>query len=153
MKSYTAAERAALIEWLTPQIHELETACDEIPFGLDEGDAMQLKIMRIALASLTAKPVGYVSKNSRELAKAGHLGYISNHIVAGLEGGYVYDVPPAAALVLPKVGSNVVNEAAWLLHDKLAEGGPLTGHQFNNLKGSFYEAMKIALAAPAEGGK
>jgi len=61
--------------------------------------------------------------------------------------------PPVAALKFPELISDAVNEAAWLLHDKLAEGGPLTGHQFNNLKGSFYEAMKVALGAPAEGNK
>lgn len=53
--------------------------------------------------------------------------------------------PPVAAPAVPEQGSDAVNDAAWLLHDLLAEGGPLTGHQFNNLKGSFYEAMKVAL--------
>lgn len=51
----------------------------------------------------------------------------------------------AIAQALPEQGSDAVNDAAWLLHDLLAEGGPLTGFQFNNLKGSFYEAMKVAL--------
>lgn len=49
----------ALIDWLKPQIAELENICDELPFGLDEDDAMQLKVMRFALDRLnaTAQPV------------------------------------------------------------------------------------------------
>lgn len=52
-------EKQAMVEWLNPQITELENICDEIPFGLDEDDAMQLKVMRFALDSLnaTAQPV------------------------------------------------------------------------------------------------
>lgn len=46
---------------------------------------------------------------------------------------------------LPSQGSNEVNEAAWILHDQLTKLGPLNGHQFNNLKGCFYEALKVAM--------
>ena len=46
---------------------------------------------------------------------------------------------------LPSQSSDSVNEAAWKLHDTLTEHGPLNGHQFNNLKGCFYEALKVAL--------
>ncbi|WP_210461724.1 DUF551 domain-containing protein [Pantoea ananatis] len=59
----------ALIEWLKPQISELENICDELPFGLDEDDAMQLKVMRFALERLnaTAQPVsdGWVKCSDR----------------------------------------------------------------------------------------
>lgn len=41
--------------------------------------------------------------------------------------------------------SDEVNAAAWKLHDMLTEYGPLTGCQFNNLKGCFYEALKVAM--------
>ncbi|OCJ43441.1 hypothetical protein [Serratia sp. 14-2641] len=47
--------------------------------------------------------------------------------------------------VIPEVGSFEVNNAAWKLHDMLTEYGPLNGHQFNNLKGCFYEALKVCL--------
>lgn len=46
---------------------------------------------------------------------------------------------------LPSQSSDAVNEAAWKLHDTLTEHGPLNGHQFNNLKGCFYEALKVAM--------
>ncbi|HGW6102625.1 TPA: hypothetical protein ACNIQM_000722 [Citrobacter werkmanii] len=46
---------------------------------------------------------------------------------------------------LPDQSSDEVNAAAWKLHDMLTEYGPLTGHQFNNLKGCFYEALKVAM--------
>ena len=43
--------------------------------------------------------------------------------------------------IIPEQGSIEVNDAAWKLHDTLTEYGPLNGHQFNNLKGCFYEAL------------
>lgn len=46
---------------------------------------------------------------------------------------------------LPSQSSDAVNEAAWKLHDTLTEHGPLNGPQFNNLKGCFYEALKVAM--------
>ncbi|ENR1437905.1 DUF551 domain-containing protein [Escherichia coli] len=46
---------------------------------------------------------------------------------------------------LPPLSSSEVNEAAWRLHNMLTECIPLNGHQFNNLKGWFYEALKVAM--------
>ncbi|HIF6680797.1 TPA: hypothetical protein ACX37K_004438 [Serratia marcescens] len=54
--------------------------------------------------------------------------------------------PPAPAI--PDIGSSVVNDAAWKLHDTLTKYGPLNGHQFNHLKSCLYEALKIVMAAP-----
>lgn len=50
-------QKQALIEWLKPQIDELQNVSDEIPFGLDSDSAMHLNSMRVALAALTAPPV------------------------------------------------------------------------------------------------
>lgn len=52
------------------------------------------------------------------------------------------------ASAIPDIGSIVVNDAAWKLHDSLTEHGPLNGWQFNNLKGCLYEALKIVMSAP-----
>lgn len=49
------------------------------------------------------------------------------------------------AYKLPPLSSNEVNDAAWKLHNMLTERGPLNGRQFNNLKGCFYEALKVAM--------
>lgn len=46
---------------------------------------------------------------------------------------------------LPPLSSSEVNEAAWRLHNMLTECIPLNRHQFNNLKGWFYEALKVAM--------
>ncbi|MGC0826626.1 hypothetical protein [Pantoea agglomerans] len=56
----TEEQKQALIEWLKPQIHELQTACDEIPFGLDADDAMQLQAMRVALSTLQRRPLSFL---------------------------------------------------------------------------------------------
>lgn len=53
----TEEQKQALIEWLKPQIDELQNVSDEIPFGLDSDSAMHLNTMRVALAALTAQPV------------------------------------------------------------------------------------------------
>ncbi|EGI6799933.1 DUF551 domain-containing protein [Escherichia coli] len=55
------------------------------------------------------------------------------------------DEPVSQSYKLPSQSSDAVNEAAWKLHDTLTEHGPLNGHQFNNLKGCFYEALKVAM--------
>lgn len=46
---------------------------------------------------------------------------------------------------LPPLPSSEVNDAAWKLHNMLTEHGLLNGRQFNNLKGCFYEALKVAM--------
>ncbi|MGU9778000.1 hypothetical protein ACV3J7_16675 [Salmonella enterica] len=53
--------------------------------------------------------------------------------------------PAKGCTALPDQSSDEVNAAAWKLHDMLTEHGPLNGHQFNNLKGCFYEALKVAM--------
>ncbi len=53
--------------------------------------------------------------------------------------------PVSQTYKLPPLLSNEVNDAAWKLHNMLTEHGPLNGRQFNNLKGCFYEALKVAM--------
>ncbi|EFG6538359.1 DUF551 domain-containing protein [Escherichia coli] len=53
--------------------------------------------------------------------------------------------PVSQAYKLPPMSSNEVNDATWKLHNMLTEHGPLNGRQFNNLKGCFYEAFKVAM--------
>ncbi|HED4667400.1 TPA: ead/Ea22-like family protein [Escherichia coli] len=53
--------------------------------------------------------------------------------------------PVSQTCKLPPLSSNEVNDAAWKLHNMLTEHGPLNGRQFNNLKGCFYEALKVAM--------
>lgn len=64
--------------------------------------------------------------------------------------------PVSQHCTLPTLGSEIVNEAAWKLFNMLTEHGPLNGHQFNNLKGCFHEALRVAMsntAAPQHDGK
>ena len=53
--------------------------------------------------------------------------------------------PVSQTYKLPSLPSSEVNDAAWKLHNMLTEHGPLNGRQFNNLKGCFYEAFKVAM--------
>ncbi|EJV7467994.1 DUF551 domain-containing protein [Escherichia coli] len=45
-------------EWLQKTITSIESARDEIPFGLDEDQSNMLTAFKIALVSLEAKPIG-----------------------------------------------------------------------------------------------
>lgn len=49
-----------------------------------------------------------------------------------------------------KQGSPQINDACWVLHDELTVHGPLTGHQFNNLKSCFYKAFQVAINGKSE---
>lgn len=49
-------------EWLQQKIAEMESARDEIPFGLDEDDNNTLAALRIALASVEAEPVAWAHR-------------------------------------------------------------------------------------------
>lgn len=53
--------------------------------------------------------------------------------------------PVSQTYKLPSMPSSEVNDAAWKLHNMLTEHGPLNGRQFSNLKGCFYEALKVAM--------
>lgn len=53
--------------------------------------------------------------------------------------------PVSQTYKLPPLSSSEVNDAAWKLHNMLTEHGPLNRRQFNNLKGCFYEALKVAM--------
>lgn len=53
--------------------------------------------------------------------------------------------PAKGGAALPAQSSDEVNAAAWKLHNMLREYGPLNGRQLNNLKGCFYEALKVAM--------
>lgn len=132
MKPYTAEERTALVEWLTPQIHELETACDEIPFGLYEDDAMQLQIMRIALASLTAVPVAVVVGK----LGAGLKATCYEGAPRPVEGSKLYDASPVTDLV---PGDLLVQFTRHRLLEIIVTGPDASGAEQNTL-------ARIALA-------
>ncbi|MCE2416809.1 DUF551 domain-containing protein [Escherichia coli] len=53
--------------------------------------------------------------------------------------------PVSQTYKLPPLSSSEVNDAAWKLHNMLTEHVPLNGRQFNNLKGCFYEELKVAM--------
>lgn len=79
----------------------------------------------------------------RDAKAAAWLAWI--HRAAMLQGAE----PVSPPYTLPTQGSEVVNEAAWKLFNMLTEHGALNGHQFNNLKGCFYEALKVAMGNTA----
>lgn len=59
-------------EWLQQTIAEYEANRDELPFGLDTNSAIELQAFKLALASLEAEPVAYVSQSNMDALKCGH---------------------------------------------------------------------------------
>lgn len=60
-------EKQALIEHAKSWIADAEAARDDIPFGFDEDTEMELSLIKIALAALTAQPVAWCPKTQIEL--------------------------------------------------------------------------------------
>jgi hypothetical protein len=48
-------------------------------------------------------------------------------------------------LLVIERGGSPLNDASWELHNGITNYGPLTGHQFNNLKPVLREAIKVHL--------
>ncbi len=109
--------------------------------------------MRRLLASLEAEPVAWEwfyykqwnvtndQERAKDVADGGVEVFPLYRRATMLQGAE----PVATAYKLPSMGSNEVNEASWVLHNQLTKFGPLNGYQFNNLKGCFYEALKVAM--------
>ena len=86
-------------EWLQQKIADMESARDEIPFGLGEDGTNTLAALRIALASLEAEPYGYVHKAAYE--QAGSCGLSGDHEAYRDSSTHiaVYTAPPAPVSV------------------------------------------------------
>ncbi|WP_241170088.1 DUF551 domain-containing protein [Serratia marcescens] len=98
-------------------------------------EAQQVEVRRALFTKISNRPADE-SGNIFYCVAAGEMDLLEAILTA----------PPAPAI--PDIGSSVVNDAAWKLYDTLTEHGPLNGHQFNNLKGCLYEALKIVMTAP-----
>ncbi|MEP8905869.1 hypothetical protein ABKV51_23270 [Enterobacter hormaechei] len=59
-------------EWLLKTIAELEEERDAIPGAVNEDAAMELEAMKLAMASLEAEAVAYVSQSNLDALKRGH---------------------------------------------------------------------------------
>lgn len=110
--------------------------CDGVPMSVSE------ILAALNAANREAQPVALVD---RRPAASGSICWQNGgkDLPHGTE---LFTAPPAPAI--PDIGSSVVNDAAWKLHDTLTKYGPLNGHQFNHLKSCLYEALKIVMAAP-----
>lgn len=89
-------------EWLQQKIADMETARDDIPFGLDEDSSNTLAALRIALASLEAKPAIHRWRRVTSEPYGPYPWHYGDFIgfskpVDGIEDEYFYFAPPAPA--------------------------------------------------------
>lgn len=144
-----AEDKQALIEWLKPQINELENISDEIPFGLDVDSEMHLNTMCVALDALTAQPVAIVEPRDH-LTAAQLVGEepMSKAVRPLFEGALalgqtLYTAPPAPAVSL----AELVPDGWQLVPVEPTEEMIAAGDQFMDglsRLGSAYDAMLAA---------
>jgi len=140
-----AEEKQALIEWLKSQIHKLETACDEIPFGLDADDALQLQAMHATLAALTAKPIGYIDPATLKEYRGKRAG--GSWSAEPKSGEYnqtlpIFTTPPVAALEQPHHnGMMMLSQKLAAAEAKLAELAkqPPVGNFYEDGPGNWWQ--------------
>lgn len=80
-------------EWLQKTITSIESARDEIPFGLDEDQSNMLTAFKIALASLEAEPVAECIVEDGGMCIDGFGEYVGHSLPDGTH--QLYTAPPA----------------------------------------------------------
>ncbi len=64
----TEERQKQLLEWIKPRLSELETLCDDMPFGLDEDDQIFMEVMQTAknmLSGQSVSPDGWIKCSER----------------------------------------------------------------------------------------
>lgn len=110
-------------EWLQQAINDYESVRDELPFGLDDYQVNILAALRIALASLEAEPVAWISeRNLKNLGKSYSV-YVKHEPVM-VRPIPLYTAPPAPVSVHDESAifeaaidicrkSDAIDEHAW----------------------------------------
>lgn len=135
----TEQENAALVEWLQKEISLIQSAQDEIPFGLDYDGENTLKVFNIALAALTAEPIGWRYRYLMPFMKNadGTMGWVGAwkltddiaccNRLKGYEIDNLYTTPPAPAIpdgwrLVPVEPTDAMTDSGW---DKLNVSGDM----------------------------
>ncbi|WP_312427439.1 hypothetical protein [Serratia sp. (in: enterobacteria)] len=121
----------------------MKTASGEYQGGLTSQLWEVWQESRACLANREAQPVAYLNKFSGTCMTLEQQPNAADDAAVYVP---LYTAPPAPAI--PDIGSSVVNDAAWKLHDTLTKYGPINGHQFNHLKSCLYEALKVVMTDP-----
>ncbi|ELO4290192.1 DUF551 domain-containing protein [Escherichia coli] len=148
-----AAESVSVNDDMAYAFHH---ALSDSSLGADEVEEIKTGL-RAAFANVTIQPEPVVPDEialaienlKQKLVECNRYNYCAD-AVKGVEDACRAAIlhgsePVSQAYKLPPMSSNEVNDAAWKLHNMLTEHGPLNGCQFNNLKESFYEALKVAM--------
>ncbi len=130
-------------EWLQQTIAEFENTRDDIPFGLNDGDAKILIVLKRALAVIDAEPVRYLNKFSGTCVTLEQQSNAADDVAVYMP---LYAVPPA-----PVVPDD------WRLVPKNPTGPMLAaGYQAymkGQHRGRFYRSYQAMLeAAPKVSG-
>lgn len=134
-------------EWLQKTIADMESARDDIPFGLDEDDRNTLAALRIALASLEAEPVAYMHRSGQVVTREECCDDKTFAICCKVEKPLytsqpalvsVPDLKPVGFLFVSDDGAVAYSPADW----------PMKGF---NLIGQIYGDLNACLAAMLQG--
>ncbi len=133
-------------EWLQQAINDYESVRDEIPFGLDDYQGNILAALRIALASLEAKPIGAFHIAEQQVDGT------SDYIKDGewpIDNGTieVYAAPPAPDVpaVLERLRSIVADPRALPRRKEWVSGQQYSYVLLENVEAMVDEACRAAM--------
>lgn len=136
-------------EWLQNTITSIESARDEIPFGLDEDQNNMLTALKIALASLEAKPVAWTDDEELRDVKQYGFGeifqcppdkYADPRRVISL-----YREPPAVPAVLERLRAIVSDPRALPRRKEWVSGQQYSYVLLENVEAMVDEACRAAM--------
>ncbi|WP_343103253.1 hypothetical protein [Escherichia coli] len=141
-------------EWLQKTITSIESARDEIPFGLEEDQNNMLTAFKIALASLEAKPVAWTDDEELRDVKQYGFGeifqcppdkYADPRRVISL-----YREPPAVPAVLERLRAIVSDPRALPRRKEWVSGQQYSYVLLENVEAMVDEACRAAMLHSAE---
>ena len=136
-------------EWLQKTITSIESARDEIPFGLEEDQNNMLTAFKIALASLEAKPVAWTDDEELRDVKQYGFGeifqcppdkYADPRRVISL-----YREPPAVPAVLERLRAIVSDPRALPRRKEWVSGQQYSYVLLENVEAMVDEACRAAM--------
>lgn len=138
----TTEEKAALVAHAQAWIRDAEATRDEIPFGFDDDTEKELSLMKIALASLTAEPRGYIDAGTPR----DEINILTENKILQSDIA-LYATPPAA-----DSSNSAVIPDGWRLvpvepTPAMMVAGTLVS-EFQEVPGEMYRAMLAAAPTP-----
>ncbi|EIN2927280.1 TPA: hypothetical protein JZG35_003990 [Escherichia coli] len=132
-------------EWLQKTITSIESARDEIPFGLEEDQNNMLTAFKIALASLEAEPVASCIIEDGGMCVDGFGEYVGHSLPDGMHELYAAPPAPAVPAVLERLRAIVADPRALPRRKEWVSGQQYSYVLLENVEAMVDEACRAAM--------